>query len=249
MDVKTVRIDPHGITVAILAGGLGTRLRCLVPSQPKAMASVCNRPFLSFLFESLLTQGFQRAVVCTGYLGEQVREHFRNAFGQMKIAYSQEEELKGTAGALRQALPQIETKYVLAINGDSYCAADLKSYLKWYFQCDAEISLLLTHVKDVRRYGSVQTDVHEQVVGFHEKPVKMEGGYISAGIYLLRCDHIAVIPDDRKVSLEHEFLPRYVGKGLFGFKTRAPFLDIGTPETFQFAQTFFKHWPELPAEQ
>lgn len=238
----------NDITVIILAGGLGTRLKNVVPSQPKAMAMVCNRPFLSYIMENLLLQGFNNTILCVGHLGDQIRNYFNTKMGQMTLSYSEEKILKGTAGALRQALPLIHTKYLMVFNGDSYCSTDLNSYLKWYFETEAEISLLLTRVKDVRRYGSVETNSYEQVIAFNEKPATKKDGYINAGIYLLKRDHIADIPKDREVSLEYELLQSFIGKGLFAYKTEASFLDIGTPETYVLAQSFFKHWPKLPAD-
>ena len=62
------------ITAAILAGGLGTRLRAEVPDLPKVLAQICGRPFLFHLLDWLGDAGVRDVVLCTGYRGQQVRE-------------------------------------------------------------------------------------------------------------------------------------------------------------------------------
>ncbi len=95
--------DLSKVTAAILAGGLGTRLRPVVPDRPKVLADVRGRPFLAYLLDNLVVQGVREVVLCTGYLGEQIRKAFGETWGPLRLWYSQEEAPLGTAGALRLA--------------------------------------------------------------------------------------------------------------------------------------------------
>jgi len=95
----------------ILAGGLGTRLRGVLPDTPKVLASVAGRPFLSYILDQLSRFGVKRAVLCVGYKSELVEASFGTSYKGITIVYSYEKQLLGTGGALRLALPLICTKY------------------------------------------------------------------------------------------------------------------------------------------
>ena len=88
----------------ILAGGLGTRLRPLTEEIPKVMVSINGKPFLLYLLQLLKGQGVNDVVLCTGYLGQQVRNFFGNGKSLgVSLRYSEEKEkLLGTGGALKQ---------------------------------------------------------------------------------------------------------------------------------------------------
>src|SRR5690349_15097040 len=121
------------LTGAILAGGLGTRLRSVVSDRPKVLALVRGRPFLAYLLDQLGEADIRRVVLLTGYKGEQIEKTFGSRYGNIDLEYSAETEPLGTAGALRLALPKLFANAtvagtVLMLNGDSFCAADLKGF-------------------------------------------------------------------------------------------------------------------------
>src|SRR5262245_5019960 len=90
----------------VLAGGLGTRLRDVVPDVPKSMAPVSGRPFLEIVLGALARKGFARAVLAIGYKAECIVDHFGSTFAGISLAYETESSPLGTGGALRQALRQ-----------------------------------------------------------------------------------------------------------------------------------------------
>jgi N-acetyl-alpha-D-muramate 1-phosphate uridylyltransferase len=109
------------LPVAILAGGLATRLRPLTDRVPKALLGIAGRPFIFHQLELLKRQGVDRVVLCVGHLGDQVEA----AVGDgrtlgLAIRYSFDgPELLGTGGALKQALPLLGDRFFV-LNGDSY---------------------------------------------------------------------------------------------------------------------------------
>jgi NDP-sugar pyrophosphorylase family protein len=227
------------IPVAVLAGGLGTRLRPALKNVPKALAPIDGKPFLHYLFDWLAGQGTRRVVLCTGYLGEQIQNCFGDRFGSIAIHYSHETQPLGTAGALRHCLSKIHSEIILAVNGDTFCDANLNTFLDWH-RCHAfNASILLSYKKDVHRFGSVEMDRQGNIVQFHEKSNRPKGGYVNAGIYLLNRSVIENFPKGRKLSMEYDVLPDLIGKGLSGYQSRSAFLDIGTPKSFDTAQTYF----------
>jgi NDP-sugar pyrophosphorylase family protein len=116
------------ITVAILAGGLATRLRPITEKIPKALAPVAGEPFLAHQLRLLHSRGLRRAVLCVGYLGEMIENEFGDgsAFG-VELRYSFDgPRLLGTGGALRRALPLLGDPFFV-LYGDSYLPVDFSA--------------------------------------------------------------------------------------------------------------------------
>src|SRR5688500_791882 len=106
-----------GVTGAILAGGLGTRLRPVISDRPKVLADVHGRPYLTYLLDQLSDAGVREVVLLTGHGAGLVRSALGDAHGGLLLRYSPEPAPLGTAGALRLALPLLSSPAVLLLNG------------------------------------------------------------------------------------------------------------------------------------
>jgi N-acetyl-alpha-D-muramate 1-phosphate uridylyltransferase len=118
------------LPIAILAGGLATRLRPITETIPKALIEIAGEPFLAHQLRLLRRNGFERVVLCVGYLSEQIREFAGDGsrFG-LEIEYSPDgPQLLGTAGAIRRALPLLGDAFAV-IYGDSYLPCDYAAAL------------------------------------------------------------------------------------------------------------------------
>ena len=239
LDTLVRRTLAH-VSAAILAGGLGTRLRPAVGDRPKVLAEVHGRPFLSYLLDKLDATGIRTAVLCVGYGANQVKAAFGDRFKGLRLIYSREPEPLGTAGALRFALPHLAGDPVLALNGDSFCEIDLAAFNEWHCARGGAASLVLTRVDDAARYGNVVCDEGDRVLRFEEKPEATGPGRINAGIYLIHRSLIAAVPAGRAASLEQEMLPVWTGEGVYGFPGGGRFIDIGTPDSYAKAAKFFE---------
>jgi NDP-sugar pyrophosphorylase family protein len=238
--------DLSDAIAAILVGGMGTRLRSVVADRPKVLALVHGRPFLSYLLDQVATAGLRDVVLCTGYLGERVEAEFGSAYRGLRLTYSQEATPLGTAGALRLALPFFKSDTVLALNGDSFCEADLAAFSAWHCDHAAVATLFLTHVPDTARYGNVRLGPEGQILDFVEKDEAGGPGWINAGIYLLRRQMLQTIPAGQAVSIERETFPAWIGRGLCGYQGDGPFLDIGTPGSYRKAEEFLARFSVAP---
>jgi len=236
---STASCDLTAVTAVILAGGLGTRLRSVVADRPKVLAEVRGRPFLAYLLDQLTAAGVSDVVVCTGYLGDQLEAAFHDSYRGTSLRYCREPLPLGTAGALRLALPMVQSDPVLVMNGDSFCHADLNDLYRWHHARKARATLLVTEVSDTRRYGRVHVDAHQRVRRFEEKGEMPGPGWINTGIYLLTQEVLRAIPTDAAVSLEREVLPAWIDRGLYAYPGDGVFLDIGTPEAYARAEQFF----------
>jgi len=235
---STVVNELSKITGAILAGGLGTRLRSAVADRPKVLAPIRQRPFLAYLLDQLSAAGLRYVVLCTGYMGEQVQATFGESYRGLRLAYSQEPAPLGTGGALRQAQSLLKSDPVLVMNGDSYCDANLAALWNWHRDRRSLGTLLLAQVLNAERYGLVRVNEDGAVSQFNEKAADGPG-LISAGIYLLSHRLIEGIPVGRAASLEREVFPTWVGHGLFAYPCEGRFLDIGTPQDYRRAELLF----------
>lgn len=233
------------LTAVILAGGLGTRLRAVIADRPKVLAEIAGRPFIYYLLDQLAEKGITKVILCTGYLGEQIREELGYTYRRMNLLFSQENEPKGTAGSLRLALPLITTQSALIMNGDSYCGLDFQDFWKFHAENNHNVTIALTHVDDTSRYGYVDFDDKGRIRKFVEKKEAAGAGWVSAGIYLISSNLISTIPTGKPVSIEKETFPLWVDSGLYAYCSDAEFIDIGTPESYALANAFFtgeKSW-------
>ena len=230
------------VTAAILAGGLGTRLRSVVSDRPKVMAEVSGRPFMAYLLDQLADAGVKHVVLCVGYKGELVREALGSSYREMHLLYSQEVSPLGTGGALRLALPLLKMDTTLVMNGDSYCAANLPAFATWHAARQSPASLLLIQTDDTRRFGRVDDDEQGRILSFQEKADTSGPGWINAGLYLLQRPFLETLPSDRAVSIEREIFPAWIGRGLHGYRSEGRLWDIGLPESYAQANIdFVKH--------
>lgn len=228
------------VTAVVLAGGLGTRLRAAVSDRPKVLADVAGQPFLERIFDQIHGFGIRKVVVCTGYMAEQIEHLYKGSFKDLAISYSREHSLLGTAGAVRFALEHITTDRALVLNGDSFCDFDYRAFRAFHESKDADASLLLTYVEECARYGSVVLDTECRVESFIEKSGAGGAGLINAGVYLMERSLIKEIPPGRILSLEKDIFPQLIGRKFCGYASNAPmFIDIGTPQSFQQAQSLF----------
>ncbi len=148
------------------------------------------------------------------------------------------------AAAVRAAWPHLTRPNLLLLNGDSYCDVDLAAFADFHRRQQADLSMVITPVPDCRRYGQVVLASEGTVSDFREKQTLLQRGWINAGVYVLRRGLVPEIPPGQPVSLERELLPAWLtpgcGKRISGFRCPGPFLDIGTPESYSAAETFFR---------
>lgn len=228
----------HDSTVVILVGGLGTRLRSVLADLPKPMAPVNGQPFLAYLLRQVRDAGLRNVVLCVGYRAEAIETYFGDGrdFG-VQIAYSYEQELRGTAGALRLAQPYIASDPFVVMNGDTYCEVDLIEMLAQHQARKAQATIVATCVDDRARFGSLLLGDNGTVAGFTEKGESTGPGYINGGIYVLTGAVLATVPHDKPCSIERDVFPTLVGQGLFAHTTPGQFIDIGIPSELARAAT------------
>jgi D-glycero-alpha-D-manno-heptose 1-phosphate guanylyltransferase len=224
----------------VLAGGLGTRLKCVVPDLPRPMAPVAGRPFLAWILDRLVEAGFERAVLAVGYKHEVLRNHFGASYRGLPLHYSVESTPLGTGGAMRLAAGYVTTDPIFILNGDTYLELDFRAMLAAHLQSRASLSVAVCKVTDVSRYGALDLD-NGIIRGFMEKG-GAGSGWINAGNYLISAELLESIPVGSVFSFEQELLvPQTQTIRPAAFLTDGLFIDIGVPEDYDRAQRLFNH--------
>ena len=230
-------LDKQNILALLLVGGLGTRLRSVVPNAPKPLATVGDKTFLELLVRQLCSQGIHRLVMCTGYLAEQIESQFGDGGDwDVSIAYSRELQPLGTAGAVKLAEPHLKgAAEFVVMNGDSFMEVDLDQLLQFHRKRKAIVSMAVRRVENSGRYGTVCVEPGGKVTGFIEKTGSESPGIVNAGVYLFDREVLQSIPQG-PCSLEKDIFPRLLSRGVYALEQEGVFIDIGTPEDYTRAQ-------------
>ncbi|MDO8462168.1 MAG: nucleotidyltransferase family protein [Deltaproteobacteria bacterium] len=230
----------------ILAGGLGTRLGVLVKDLPKPLLPVGDRPFLDSLIRQLKGFGITNITCLIGYQKEKIKEYFKEGkkLG-VHLRYVEEEELLGTGGAVKAALPLLAAGSFLLLNGDSFFGTNIPQLIRFHQNHGKGATIALKELVSPDRYGTVDLSSNNEVLSFREKDLSKKKGYINAGIYLLEkriFDQVSL----NKFSLERDLFPKLTEqKELHGLPMTGEFIDIGIPEDYQRAQELVPHWIAL----
>ena len=218
--------------VIILAGGFGTRLQGILKGLPKPLADINGTPFLKYLFNRLLTEGYNEFIMSLYYESDQIIEYveiLRNdLLKDSKISYCVEPKPMGTGGAISYIVDQLNLKECfLVVNADTLVGGGYGLL----GSSDTNVIALL-EVEDTSRYGTVDIDSHDRILRFLEKKQSGEPGLINAGIYNLNAqifkDWIGIV-----CSLEIDVFSKLISeKNLKGIKIQTSFIDIGVPEDY-----------------
>jgi len=224
------------IDTVVLCGGFGKRLRSTIKDRPKPMADFNGEPFLDLLMDYIHKHGFGRFILCAGYKGEFIENYYRGKDKSYEVIVSTEPEPLGTAGALKIAEKHIKSKLFLVVNGDSICKIDFQNLMDSHIQNNAMSTVVLVSMGLQGDYGLIKLEKNNEISVFHDKKCENNSDIVSAGIYLFNRKLLNEIPEKKNVSLEYDILPKFVGRGLYGYYSRQKLFDIGTPERLEFAR-------------
>lgn len=235
-------IDLGTESAFILAGGRGERLRPLTDTVPKVMIDVQGKPLIQYNIELFARYGVKKIVVGTGYLGEKIERQLGdgNRFG-ISIEYCGDDELKGTAGALKFAEKYFKNTFFMC-NGDEVKEIDLAGMLAIHRKNNAIATIALTKVQDVSEFGVIELAENNRIVRFVEKPKPEHApsNLINAGLYILEPEIFKFIPEG-KSSIERDVFPKVADAGkLYGFEFSGQWFPTDTPERLEKARAEWK---------
>ncbi len=221
-------MKPSGLSVAILAGGMATRLRPITEKIPKLLVEVAGEPFFSHQIRLLKKAGLHHLVLCVGYLGERIVEQYGDGskWG-VKIEYSFDgPTLLGTGGALIQALPKLgDAFYVLY--GDSYLPVDYLDVGRSFLE-SGKLGLMTVFENHERYDTSNVLFADGQIVVYDKKNKVPAMHHIDYGLGLLRANSLKVYPKDAVVDLAAVYGQLVAEKQLAGYEVKDRFFEIGS---------------------
>jgi mannose-1-phosphate guanylyltransferase len=197
----------------VLAAGLGKRLRPLTFVLPKPLAPVVNRPVMEHILILLARQGFHEVIANLSHLGDQIRDRFGDGSAlDLQLTYSDEPELLGTAGGVRNVADFLtggDDDSFLVISGDALTDIDLSAMREAHDSRGGIATLAVKRVPNTREYGVVIAGPDGRVQGFQEKPDPAEAlsDLGNCGIYMFRREIFDHFPDREFVDWATDVFP------------------------------------------
>lgn len=230
------------IDAIVLAGGLGTRLAQTIPHLPKALAPIRETPFLQLLLNQLAQSGIvSKVVMALGHKASSIESFIHSQVYPFPIELSFEQSPLGTGGAVLNALPKTTTDTLLILNGDSFFDLSLADFYHFHQTQEGSLTIACRYVEDSSRYGSILFDEFQRIYRFIEKQPDSKSGWISSGIYLAQKNLFSRYSPGIH-SLENEFFPQFLQFPTLAYLHTGAFIDIGTPSSYEEAQTILQPW-------
>lgn len=226
------------IPVAILAGGLATRLRPITEKIPKSLVPVAGKPFLAHQLELLHSRGVRRAVLCIGYLGEMIQREFGHGekFG-VKLDYSFDSprhseaaaggaKLLGTGGAIKRALPLLADEFFV-LYGDSYLPLDYAPIAE-YFHRSGKPGLM-TVFRNEGKFDASNVVFADGEIKVYDKKNKLpEMRHIDYGLSLFKSEVFDAYAAGQPFDLADVMGKLVRERQLAGFEVAGRFYEIGS---------------------
>lgn len=224
--------------VAILAGGLATRLRPITNQIPKSLVEVAGQPFIFHQLEYLRKQGIDSVVLCIGFLGEMIEDFVGDGsrWG-MNISYSLDgPSLLGTGGAIRQALPLLGEHFFI-LYGDSYLPVDFSAVEKTYINSGKRG--LMTVLRNQNRWDKSNVEFSAgQIVEYNKSMIRPEMHYIDYGLGLLQRSTIATYSTLQSFDLSKVYNDLSLSGELAGYEVFERFYEIGSLQGIEDTQSY-----------
>ncbi|HVR25455.1 MAG TPA: sugar phosphate nucleotidyltransferase [Candidatus Polarisedimenticolia bacterium] len=214
------------LPVAILAGGLATRLGSLAEKIPKSLIPIDGEPFVAHQLRLLERNGIQHVILCVGHLGEQIERTIGDggAFG-VEVTYSYDgARLLGTAGAIRIALPKLEESFFV-MYGDSYLACDYAFVEREFFR-STRLGMM-TIFRNNGQWDASNVEFEEgRILAYSKKNRNSRMRHIDYGLGVFRAQAFAKTHAQDLADVYEELL----GAGeLAAVEVHERFYEIGSP--------------------
>lgn len=216
----------------ILAAGVGSRLRPLTDTLPKPMLPIRGEPLLAHTLRWLQRFGVREAALNLHYLPEMIQQGLGDGSRwDMRLHYSIERELLGTAGAVKRLEALFDTTFVV-IYGDLLVDLDLAALLALHQERGAALTLALKPTTTPQSQGMVACDAAGRVLRFVEKPAVWTEQPLrsNAGVYVVEPPVLQQVPSDRPSDWGHDILPALIAAGtpVYAALVAGQVVDIGT---------------------
>lgn len=216
--------------IAILAGGLATRLRPLTQKMPKALLDIDGRPFIAHQLDLLRRAGIGRVVICAGHLGEMIQEYVGDghAFG-LDVRFSFDgPKLLGTAGAVAQAMPLLGEDFFV-MYGDSYLLCDYAA-VQEAFAVQGKLALMTVFHNEGRFDTSNVEFAGGRIIAYDKRNRTDRMTYIDYGLGMFTAKAFESVPADEPTDLAQLYGRMLRDGQLAACEVTRRFYEIGSLE-------------------
>ncbi len=229
------------LPVAVLAGGLGTRVRHLTgPDRPKALMEVAGRPFIDFKLEELRRGGATKVVMLIGHGGEAIVEHVGGGerYG-LQIEHRRDPpRLLGTGGALRRALPDLGPAFIVTY-GDTLLEVPMADLEQQLTSNDA--AAVMTVLENQDRWETSNTDVADGFVTAYEKPATPgTHRYLDYGMLAMRATAFQQIPTEEPFDLATLIRSLVPQRQVLAMPVSRRFYDVGNEQSWRETERYLQ---------
>lgn len=224
----------------VLAAGKGERLGNLTKHSPKPMLMLGGKPIIQYCVEGLADAGIRDIFINLYYLPKVITSFLGDGskFG-VNIAYSYEDKLLGTAGAVKK-IGRSLTETFLVVYSDTLRKIDYKELINLHLNKGSLATVALYRTPSQKGCGIVELGNDFKITSFLEKPKNYSGmsNFANAGVYCLEPEVMDFIPEDAEYDFASELFPKLLNRGekLSAFLLDEPVLDIGTVRAYKRAQ-------------
>ena len=221
----------------LLAAGEGLRLGGVTADRPKPMIEIGGRPILEHNVRLLASHGIKDLIINLHHRPETVIRHFGDGASLgVRITYSHEPTLLGTAGAVKKVADQL-TDTFLVIYADNLTDCDLRKLLEFHRRKRGVGTIALFHRENATASGIAELDADDRVLRFLEKPRPEEifSPWVNAGILVLEPEVVDLIPAGRASDFGREVLPSVLAAGnpLYGYRMSEGLWWVDSPEDLE----------------
>ena len=216
------------LTVAILAGGLATRLRPITETIPKALVEVAGKPFIVHQLGYLREQGISQVVLCVGYLGDMIRDVVGNGASLgLKVSYSEDgPNLLGTGGALAKAIDLLGDHFFV-LYGDSFLPLNFSVVQSAYEK--SKLPALMTVLKNQNQWDKSNVlFVDGQLLEYNKRAPRPEMTYIDYGLGVLSASVLEQYSAGQVFDLADIYQDLSLKGRLDGLEVLERFYEIGS---------------------
>jgi NDP-sugar pyrophosphorylase family protein len=217
-----------GVSAAILAGGLATRLQPLTKTIPKSLIDVNGEPFIAHQLRLLRHNQIERVVLCVAHLGEEIQKVIGDgARFNLHVDYSFDgPRLAGTAGAIKSALPLLEDNF-LVLYGDSYLEFDYQA--AWHsFNASQKLSLMTVFANEGRwETSNVEYD-GVRIISYDKQNATPRMRHVDYGLGIFKKAAFDWVPDQQPYDLAQLYQEMLRQDELAAFEVTNRFYEIGS---------------------
>lgn len=228
------------LPLAIIAGGLATRLRPITQTIPKALVDVAGRPFICRQLDYLHAQGVRQVVLCIGYLGDMIQSVIGDGaqFG-LEVSYSPDgRALLGTGGALKQALPMLGDHFFV-LYGDSFLPVDFCPVEKAFFA--SKKIALMTILENNDRWDKSNVVFRDgELIEYNKNTPRQEMAFIDYGLGVLSRSALVKYPVARAFDLAEVYHALSLQGQLAGYQVSERFYEIGSHQGLKETEDYFR---------